>query len=472
MGKDGKPYRPKMKLRIGGGFNLYGSEGPITLKEPNALTQAQKTLVEECLEKVAAIRDGVFSEDWKTFEYKIGNQTVKEEKNPEFKTDWAEKWFPSLTLGSKAFTPRTLYQLYEKIVQDHAKDTMNATYHWRLLECCRGGKKLDSIISQVWSGDGVGKKRVNMPTEEKEKDDWEKYLEKKDKKTAGDVRFANSDRNHGKAHGNEWGSWNRQKQENEGQDEEWKNRQWENDAWTWPGAGGEDKEKEEEKSTQLRSHDTDWGSWSGQERGDKLEKEEWQDRQWKNHDEPKEAWTWTGEGNLPLGLDLDYLWERVTYLEDKVLKLETQLQEERDEKKDLVNENEKQVMEKQRYKEDMENKVREMRREILTEAIENAERNGQHMKEDYEKNKIAQEAELMAEIAALQVVVVGMAAKDDEVMAMQEEARLKNDEAELKLRKCDALITGLKKRAAEQDLEVKKLQDKLFRYEAQEGGNN
>ena len=43
-------------------------------------------------------------------------------------------------------------------------------------------------------------------------------------------------------------------------------------------------------------------------------------------------------------------------------------------------------MEKQRYKEDMENKVREMRREILTEAIENAERNGQHMKEDYEKN--------------------------------------------------------------------------------------
>ena len=116
--------------------------------------------------------------------------------------------------------------------------------------------------------------------------------------------------------------------------------------------------------------------------------------------------------------------------------------------------------------------VREMRREILTEATENAERNGQQMKEDYEKNKIAQEAELMAEIAALQVVMARMAAKDDKVMAMQEEARLKNDEAELKLKKCDALITGLKKRAAEQDLEVKKMQDKLFRYEAQEGGSN
>ena len=83
-----------MNLRIGGGFNLYGSEG-IKLKEPNALTQAQKELVEECLEKVAAIRDGVFSEDWKTFEYKTGSQTVREEKDPSFQNDWAERWFPS-----------------------------------------------------------------------------------------------------------------------------------------------------------------------------------------------------------------------------------------------------------------------------------------------------------------------------------------------------------------------------------------
>ena len=73
---------------------------------------------------------------------------------------------------------------------------------------------------------------------------------------------------------------------------------------------------------------------------------------------------------------------------------------------------EKQVMEKRIYREDMENEVRAMRRDIFTEAMENAERNGQQMKEEYEKDRIAHEAELMAEIGALQVVMAGMAAKD------------------------------------------------------------
>ena len=36
---------------------------------------------------------------------------------------------------------------------------------------------------------------------------------------------------------------------------------------------------------------------------------------------------------------------------------------------------------------------------------------------------------------------------------------MKNGEAELKSEKCDALITGLQKRAAEQDSEVKKMQE-------------
>ena len=44
----------------------------------------------------------------------------------------------------------------------------------------------------------------------------------------------------------------------------------------------------------------------------------------------------------------------------------------------------------------------------FTEAFENVERNGQQTKEDNEKNRIAQEAELMAEIAALQIATAGL----------------------------------------------------------------
>ena len=133
---------------------------------------------------------------------------------------------------------------------------------------------------------------------------------------------------------------------------------------------------------------------------------------------------------------------------------------------------EKQVMEKRIYREDMENGVRDMMRDIFTEALENAERNGQQMKEDDEKSRIAHEAELMAEIAALQVVMAGMAAKDAEVVAMQEETRAKNEEAESRLKKCDTLITGLRNKTAERKMEMKQMQDKLSRNAAQEGGHN
>ena len=53
---------------------------------------------------------------------------------------------------------------------------------------------------------------------------------------------------------------------------------------------------------------------------------------------------------------------------------------------------------------------------------ENAERNLHQMKEDNETNRIAHRAELMVEVAALQIVLAGMTAKDAEVMAVQEEA--------------------------------------------------
>ena len=74
------------------------------------------------------------------------------------------------------------------------------------------------------------------------------------------------------------------------------------------------------------------GSWSKQKQEIQWENEGWQDKQWKDHEKQKETWTWPGEGKENKEKTKEkhtHILEKNIYLEDKVLKLETQLPKKR-----------------------------------------------------------------------------------------------------------------------------------------------
>ena len=165
-------------LVLGGGFNLYGKEGP-AMRMLEKLTTTQKEIVRKLLDKLVEIKGGRFSEDWEYFETKSGVREYRDKWHADSCSPEEEErrkgWYKSLMIGRTSWTPEKMVELMEKIIEDDESDPMSQTLHWRLIEMTRGGAKIDAELQKkIWAGKGKGEKKETSNRNKKTTYAWGK----------------------------------------------------------------------------------------------------------------------------------------------------------------------------------------------------------------------------------------------------------------------------------------------------------